>query len=92
MPLDDEELEKENTRLRKELIDALNTINRNDLVELKSLANPAQMVKDGISQVVFLVYNKKDHPDWNECKKFLGDPAAAITKIQAFDPATISKA
>ena len=52
-------------------MDALNTLNRNDISEIKGNNNPHQVVKFTLECVSVLLEEKSD---WDSIKKFLADP------------------
>ena len=52
-------------------MDALNTLNRNDISEIKGNNNPNQVVKFTLECVSILLDEKND---WDSIKRFLADP------------------
>jgi len=49
----------------------LNSLNKNDLAEIKSFSKPPERVKLVLEAVMIL---KQSEPNWVEAKKQLGDP------------------
>ena len=62
----------------------LDVLTRRDIVEIKSLCNPPEMVKDVMSMVTILLTGDLK-PTWDKAKKLLGNPADFVNKLKNFD-------
>ena len=63
----------------KEALSALDTLNKNDIIEMKSYAKPPEDLILVICAVCFLL----DKPEsWDEGKKLMNQPEAFITSLK----------
>jgi dynein heavy chain len=65
---------------------ALNTIDKKDIVELKSLPNPPSGVED-VTAAILAVRGELGKRDWNSAKHMMRDPAAFILELKGLKPA-----
>ncbi|XP_050531221.1 dynein axonemal heavy chain 2 isoform X2 [Daktulosphaira vitifoliae] len=65
----------------EEAMDALNSLNKKDLSEVKSFSRPPDRVKLVLEAVMTL---KQSEPTWNEAKRQLGDPDF-LNQLKDFD-------
>ena len=71
----------------KEALGALDTLNKNDIIEMKSYAKPPEDLVLVIQAVCFLL----DKPEnWDEGKKLMNNPAEFINSLKSFDKDKIS--
>lgn len=71
----------------KEALGALDTLNKNDIIEMKSYAKPPEDLVLVIQAVCFLL----DKPEtWDEGKKLMNQPAEFINSLKSFDKDKIS--
>ena len=70
-------------------VDAQGPLYKRDIVELKSLAVPAQEVKDTLVAVMAILGKRRSGvDDWKNCRKHLLDPTLLRTMVN-FDPKTV---
>ncbi len=73
----------------KEALGALDTLNKNDIIEMKSYAKPPEDLVLVITAVCFLL----DKPEnWDEGKKLMNQPEAFINSLKTFDKDNIKEA
>jgi len=73
----------------KEALGALDTLNKNDIVEMKSYAKPAEDIVLVISAVCLLL----DKPEnWDEGKKLMNQPEMFINSLKTFNKDNIKEA
>ena len=73
----------------KEALGALDTLNKNDIIEMKSYAKPPEDLVLVISAVCFLL----DKPEnWDEGKRLMNQPEAFINSLKSFDKDKMSAA
>jgi ABC-type dipeptide/oligopeptide/nickel transport system ATPase component len=69
--------------------DAVNCIQKNDLTQLKSFANPPAVVLDVTKAVLILKNNERKNHSWNNAKKMMNNVGKFLGELQAFDATTI---
>jgi len=73
----------------KEALGALDTLNKNDIIEMKSYAKPAEDIVLVISAVCLLL----DKPEnWDEGKKLMNQPEGFINSLKTFNKDNIKEA
>ncbi|GIQ86335.1 dynein heavy chain, partial [Kipferlia bialata] len=76
-------------------LDALNTLNKSNLVELKSFAKPAPEIIDVMSAVIILISPPGVVPKdvgWKVAKSVMGAVAQFLTRLQEYDKENIDPA
>lgn len=73
----------------KEALSALDTLNKNDIIEMKSYAKPSEDIVLVISAVCFL-FDKPEN--WDEGKKMMNQPEAFINSLKSFNKDNIKEA
>ena len=64
------------------------TINKNDLMELKSLVSPQVLVKTTMEAVHILLMDKV--PTWKECQKIMADPSQLKQQMDEYDTSKVT--
>ena len=72
----------------EESLRALNTLNKNDIVEMKSYPTPPNELVMVIGAVWVLFY-KKDN--WDEGKKLMNEPKKCLDSLMEYDKINITK-
>jgi dynein heavy chain, axonemal len=73
----------------KEALSALDTLNKNDIIEMKSYAKPAEDIVLVISAVCLLLEKPES---WDEGKKLMNQPEAFINSLKTFNKDNIKEA
>ena len=72
----------------KSAISALDTLNKNDITEMKAYASPAEEIVLVVSAVCLLMGKKEN---WDEAKKLMNNPNDFINNLKNFDKDNIKE-
>ena len=70
-------------------MDAIDDLDKRDLVELKSFANPPAMVAM-VAQAIMTLFGVKSKNPWKDFQKSAANPADFISKLKNYDKDNVS--